>query len=265
MWMFGDPQFRRSNLSILFSALAGSLLALAVLALAPANAIRLGKAPPGLFELIFKTFQYPSFFIMDTFQSFPLPTLVSVALPGVLFLGLNSSRSDSKINPRQIIIFMVIVLLLAYLFIAASFAPSVYGQSYPIPRARFAARVIWTCALMMEGALIGLWIANMNKGFFQRVSWQRLTIFVLLLLSLYPVRTVLRNATDIPAYQSRALAWDLRDAKIRALKADGVHDIVIPFLSTEVIQDLGDHTGFRLNRCASMIYGVDSILAHSRR
>jgi hypothetical protein len=27
------------------------------------------------------------------------------------------------------------------------------------------------------------------------------------------------------------------------------------------IQDLGDHTGFRLNRCAPLIYGVNSIVA----
>jgi hypothetical protein len=261
VWWFGDPHFRRSNFSILFTALAGSFIALIVLALAPANSIRLETAPPGFLELIFRTLQYPSFFIGDTFQSFPLPTFVSVVLPAALFVGCNS---PSKITYKQIVLVMIVVLFLAYLFIAASFAPSVYGQSYPIPRARFAARVIWTCALLIEGALIGIWVASFRRGLFQQASWQFVLALVLMLLALYPLRTAFRNSEEFPIYQTRASAWDLRDAEIRKLKADGVQDIVIPFLSKEIIQDLGDHAEFRLNRCAASIYGVQSILAKSR-
>ena len=45
------------------------------------------------------------------------------------------------------------------------------------------------------------------------------------------------------------------------MKAQGERDLVVRFLSEERLQDLGDRTGFRLNRCASALYGVDSILA----
>jgi hypothetical protein len=261
---FGDPQLRRSSFRILFAALAGSFLALTVLALAPANSIRLETAPPSLFQLIFETFQYPLFFTVDTFRTLPLPTVISIALPFVLFLGLSSSQGIPKAPAKQSILLMIVVLLLAYLFIAASFAPSVYGQSYPIPRARFAARVILTGTLLMEGALIGIWIANLRRDFFQQIGWRYMIAFGLMLLAFYPLRTAVRNSAEFSAYQRRASAWDLRDAEIRKLKMDGVQDIVIPFLSKEVIQDLGDHAGFRLNRCAASIYGVQSILAKSR-
>jgi hypothetical protein len=66
---------------------------------------------------------------------------------------------------------------------------------------------------------------------------------------------------EIPVYRQRALAWDARDENMRALAAGGERDLRIHFLSGEIIQDLGDRTEFRLNRCASMIYDVDSILA----
>lgn len=264
IWWFGDPRSRGSSFRILFATLAGSFFALIVLALSPANSIRLESAPPGLFQLIFETFQYPLFFIVDTFRSLPLPTLVSIAFPFILFLGLSSSQGIPRVTAKQMILLMIVVLLLAYLFIAASFAPSVYGQSYPIPRARFAARVILTCALLMEGALIGIWIANLRSEFFQQTGWRFMVAFVLMLLAFYPSRTALRNSADFSVYQHRASAWDLRDAEIRKLKMDGVQDIVIPFLSKEVIQDLGDHAGFRLNRCAASIYGVQSILAKTR-
>lgn len=83
----------------------------------------------------------------------------------------------------------------------------------------------------------------------------------LLLLTLYPLRTASRLAAEVPVYQQRAHAWDGRDADIRALQVEGVRELTVPFLSTEIIQDLGDRSGFRLNRCASVLYGVDSIVA----
>ena len=66
---------------------------------------------------------------------------------------------------------------------------------------------------------------------------------------------------EIPAYKQRAAAWDKRDSEIRALKAQGVRQLVVRFLSDDQIQDLGDRREFRLNRCAAALYGVDSILA----
>jgi len=265
IWFRDDAQFRRFDLSILGWALAGSLVALAVLALAPANGLRLAKAPPNLFNLIIKTFKYPSEFIADEFLSFPIPVLISIILPSVLFIGINLPQHANPLKSRnQIPFLMIAVAFLGYLLIASSFAPSVYGQSYPVPRARFAGLVILTCALITEGALIGLWIARIGKSLSGPTSLRGVAVMILLLLSLYPLRTVVRNAADIPVYQTRASAWDLRDAEIRKLKADGIQDIVIPFLSKEIIQDLGDHSEFRLNRCAASIYGVHSILAKSR-
>jgi hypothetical protein len=82
-----------------------------------------------------------------------------------------------------------------------------------------------------------------------------------MLLALYPLRATSVNAMKIPTYQQRAAAWDARETEIRALKAQGVRDLVVRFLPDDPIQDLGDRTRFRLNRCAAALYGVDSILA----
>jgi len=78
---------------------------------------------------------------------------------------------------------------------------------------------------------------------------------------LYPLRGAWRTSIEVPVFQQRADAWDLRESEIRALKDQGVQDLVVRFLPDEGIQDLGDHTGFRLNRCAAIIYGVNSIVA----
>jgi hypothetical protein len=118
-----------------------------------------------------------------------------------------------------------------------------------------------TSALIINGALLGILVASTRMRFFQSIYLRRFAMLVLILLMLYPLRGAWRTSVEVPVYQQRAAAWDLRESEIRALKDQGVQDLVVRFLPDEKIQDLGDHTGFRLNRCASIIYGVNSIVA----
>lgn len=263
VWWRGEVWSRRSILTVLLCSLAGALIALLIMALAPANALRLETAPPGLVELVSRILGHTFEFIVDTIRTLPAPTLASVALPAMLFYVkfANSSQNLSKEAYNRLGILMVVIFLIAYLLIAATFAPSVYGQSYPVARARFAGRLLMTSALMMNGALLGMLIANTRMRFFQSTYVRRFVILVLMLLMLYPLRAAWRTSVEVPVYQQRAAAWDMRDSEIRALKDEGVQDLVVRFLPDEKLQDLGDHTGFRLNRCASIIYGVNSIVA----
>src|SRR6266487_958624 len=262
-WWWSDTRYRRSILIILLWSLMGALIALIIMALAPANSIRLQTAPPGLFELISRIIYYPLYFIVDTLRVFPLPTLISIVMPAILFYVKYAYPSQrlSKAARNRLGIFVVLVLMLAYLFIAASFAPSAYGQSYPVPRARFAGRVLMTVALMTEGAFLGTLITQVGIKFFQSTYLRDFAIFALMILALYPLRTAWRTLGEIPVYQQRAAAWDSREAEIYALKAEGAEDLIIRFLRNEKTQDLGDHANFRLNRCAAALYGVNSIIA----
>jgi hypothetical protein len=112
---------------------------------------------------------------------------------------------------------------------------------------------------MMEGALLGVLVAQVRA--FQSASLRGVVVFVLLFLALYPLRTAWRVAAEIPSYREYAAGWDERDAEIRRLQAEGIRDLTVRFLSAERTQDLGDHEEFRLNRCAAILYDVDSIVA----
>ena len=263
VWLWGPVHYRRSILVLLLWSLAGAFMALLVMAFAPANSLRMQTPPPPLPELLSRIVSYPSFFILDTLRTLPLPTLLSVAVTALVFYVqyMHPSAALSAQARSRLGILLIAVLLLAYLLIAASFAPSAYGQSYPAPRARFIGRVVMTAALMAEGALLGALVAQVKIQFLQSVSARGFAALILMILMLYPLRTIQRLSMEIPAYQQRAAAWDAREAEIHRLKEAGVRDLVVPFLSDEVSQDLGDRTGFRLNRCASILYGVDSILA----
>jgi hypothetical protein len=219
--------------------------------------------PPPLFELISKIVYYPSLFVTGTLRTLPTPTLISIILPALLFYvkcaHLHQQLSTDARN--RLVFLFILVLVLAYLFIAATFAPSVYGQSYPVPRARFAARVLMTAALMIDGALIGILAAQLRVKPFASARMRNFALLMLATLALYPLRTAWRTFEEIPEYQQRAAAWDARQAEILAMKADGQKDLAIRFLPEVPIQDLGDHKGYRLNRCAAALYGVNTIVA----
>ena len=85
VWWWGRRESRRSILTILLWALIGALSALMVMGLAPANSLRLQTSPPGLVELISRIVLFPFDFILDTFKSLPVPTLISVVVPALLF------------------------------------------------------------------------------------------------------------------------------------------------------------------------------------
>jgi hypothetical protein len=256
-------QSRRFVLILLSWSLAGALMSLVVLALAPANSLRLQTPPPGLVELALRIFTFPWEFIADTLRTLPTPTLITIAIPATLFYAKFSDPSQNISNQtrNRLLFLSIAVPLFAYLLIAASFAPSAYGQSYPVARSRFIGRLLMTTALMLEGALFATLLAQIKTKIFESVYVQRLALIVFILLALYPLRAALQISTQIPAFQQRAVAWDKRDSEIRALKVEGVRDLIVQFLPDDKIQDLGDRTEFRLNRCAAALYGVDSILA----
>jgi hypothetical protein len=212
--------------------------------------------------LAWDIFYAPIEFGIDSLQTIPLPILFSVVTSGLLFYlrHAGSDQNLSKSRQPNIALVIALVWLIGFILIAASFAPSVYGQSFPAARARFTGVVLFTSMLMMTGALMGILVARSGITLFRSPLFQAGAILLFAIISLYPLRTAWRVAADVPAYQQRAAAWDERDAMIRALKADGVQDLTIPFLRDDAVQDLGDRREFRLNRCASRLYGVNSIL-----
>ena len=260
---WGRNLSHRRIIALLLWSLAGVSVALILMAFSPSLSAYPEKVRPGFFEIAVRIIRFPLEFIVDTFRTVPLPTIVSMMIPAVLFFMkyVNDSPVSSQSDRRKLGIIMFVLPLIAYLLIAASFAPSAYGSSYPVGRARFAGRWIMTIALMTEGSLLGLWVTSLRTRFLEPVRFRVCATLILILLALYPLRAAWRVSAEVSTYQQRAAAWDSRDAEIRALKAQGVRDLVVRFLPQERIQDLGDHKGFRLNRCASIIYGVNSIVA----
>ncbi|NOY97735.1 MAG: hypothetical protein GXP40_00820, partial [Chloroflexi bacterium] len=187
VWLWVRDGYRRPALVILSAALAGALLAMLTMFLSPANALRLSTGTPDLAVLMIRFVKFPLDFIWDTFKTLPLPSFVSVAIPFLAFYGLYAdSPALEKEDRSHVWLAIVLLPLVMYALIAASFAPSAYGQSYPVERARFPARFVMTGALALEGALLAILVSQTRLT--ARFSAALVASVLLGLSALYPLR-----------------------------------------------------------------------------
>lgn len=240
---------------LLLWPLVGLSAAMLVMALAPANSLRM-DAPPPLSLFLYRLVRFPLDYIWDSLITQPVPSFLSAF--GILLVVLTAENLRVSFTLRKILLMALVLLVIMYLLIAASFAPSIYGQSYPVARARFTARVILTLTLILEGALFGMMLKSIP-----RLQRSLVPLLLLLLLAFYPLRAAVNMwQNELPRYQQRAAAWDARHAHILAQIAEGKKDILVEQLNGfEQVKELDSDPRHWVNRCAAAYYGVESIQA----
>jgi hypothetical protein len=248
---------RRAALALITSALAGALLAMFGMFITPANAMRLnGTETPSLLAVIPRALAYAAQFLAEAARLLRIPSAFAF-VSGALLAYLFAKETETSL-PRRAWLGLLIIPSLTYLLTVATFAPSAYGQSYPLERVRFPAHVLLVTALLLEGALLGLLAARWPLP-----RWTTaLAVLALTIAALYPLWMTRNNLKLIPEYQVRAAQWDARDARIRELAAAGEKNIVIWQLpGIAQVKDLDTRASHWINYCAAIYYGVDSISA----
>lgn len=263
-WGLNKSPQRNLVLSILGSSLAGLIAALLAMALAPANSLRLGTPPPPLPILISRSFLYAYQFSTNSLRTLLLPAFLIGFISFFLFYGLYIFWM-SALNKQQIkntAILLVIVPVFSYLLIVASFSPSVYGQGFPIERARFIGQLIIDTGLMAFGALLGVLLAQWKTQAADNIYFKIAFIVMLVIFSVYPLRAVSNLSKTFQEYKARAEMWDLRNAYTIRHAAQGERDITVPgFSGVFGIKELDVNENHWVNMCAAGFYGVDSIRA----
>jgi hypothetical protein len=264
VWIWGRGPSRHRSLLLLAWAFGGAVSAMLVMALSPANSLRLNSAPPPLPIVAVRSFQYALQFTVDQFSVRPLPVLLAVLTPMVLVFYTYApvSHGRSLLAARRAVAWLAAVAALAYVLIAASFSPSVFGQGFPLERARIAGLFILVATLMFEGAGAAMLLARHPWLMARRAQAQVIAAVLLTVLSLYPIRAAWLALAEAPEYRARTAAWDQREALIQKLKAGGETDLMIPqFDGLQGIKELDVDPNHWTNRCAASYYRVNSIRA----
>jgi hypothetical protein len=262
IWFFVKNKTRRTLLALAVSVFVGAVSALIVMAVSPA-VLNLGRNTPSFVEWLQRTTQYTYLFMIDVFKTLPLPSLFSFVFSTILVFVIyrdkeNSNIINARVN-RNIALALPFILIL---LIAAGFSTSAYGQSYPVARARFFAHYLTTITLMFEGALLGMWLSQIKWKFFGAVRFEYMAILILLILAVYPFRAGLQVIQDIPDYRERAEEWDVREAQIKTLIAQGETDLVVFQLDgADGVKELDTFASHWVNVCAAKYYEVNSISA----
>lgn len=262
-WFWVKRPTRKTALTLLTVSFVGAVLALIVMAVSPAHAFRLSNAEPPSIPVAFaRTFDYGIEFIINSFRTLPLPTLFTVLIPFLIFYHLYAAPIPalSSEQRKRIYILLAGIPILSYLLIVASFLPSVYGQSFPVERARFTGQLCLVVGLMIESALLG----SLAAHFRLQTSALKWTALVLLAVSaLYPLRAAWLAWGEVPAYRERAALWDGREVMIFQLIEEGQTDPIVPqFDGVLGVKELDVNANHWVNRCAAKYYGFDSIRAY---
>lgn len=248
---------RRAALALITATFAGAALAMVGMFITPANAIRLeGAATPSLSDAILRSFAYAALFFAESARLLKIP-LGFTFISGAALAYLHSKTAEIKI-PARAWLGLILIPALAYLLTVAAFAPSAYGQSFPVDRVRFPAHVILAASLLTLGGLLGLLAGRASLPRWTTI----MAVAALFIAALYPLWTIRNNYSMIPQYQRYAARWDQRDASIRGLAASGETDIVtwkLPGVAN--VNDIGPRPGHWINYCAAIVYGVDAISA----
>ncbi|MBN8656756.1 MAG: hypothetical protein J0M11_13555 [Anaerolineae bacterium] len=259
--LFDKSPRRTPALTLLSALLIGALLALVVMFLAPANALRINdeNGSPTLTAALLRAFEFAFLFLRISFTTLPIPFLGLLAISSLMTMLFMQNQPNVKFEPRVYWLFLLIPLLL-YGLVFASFAPSAYGQSYPVERVRFPAHFMLTITLTAFGICAGYVLSYIRFLNFMRYAVMTLA-FVSLLYPFWMMRQPLAT------YEFRrlfALRWDEREQMIYEMKAAGQTELVLPALDGyEGTKELDVRPYFWVNQCAARIYGVDLISAIS--
>jgi hypothetical protein len=258
--------FKRLALPLIVAGLAGSVMALLLIILAPGNSVRRAYFPPSpdLLTTIGTS-------VSGAFE------FITASLSGTIGLALIFSiwtfyfylraayKASSYLGLKRFIQSLVILSLSGFILITSAFAPASYAMSISPPsRALVIPTFILVCIVVGYGSLIGFAfvrvrsVREMNDRALHLFGF--VVMFVLLILG--PIASTRDVFALAPVANDLANIWDKRDQAIRAANLQGVSELEVPVLPySGGLEDIGPDPNHWLNRCVAEYYQLDSIVA----
>jgi hypothetical protein len=258
-----NNSWANDSLSTSIIYFASSLLALFVLLISPANEPRRLASygnPAPIHELPFLVFSLGFDFVEYFFESLPLPSIMLFVTVALLAFILNPEDTE-PLNTREFITWSLIVIVVAFVLISSSQAPSAYiEKGPPAPRIQIIPRFTIVLALSALAWLLGYFLHDKVKK-----KWTVLFAIMILLFTYgYAGRSIFITSKKIELYANRAEIWDKRNGNIYQAKEKGRLEVDVKGIDGAPVGGLKDfkpEASDWVNQCAARFYGVNAIRA----
>jgi hypothetical protein len=269
VWLVVRTPSRRNSFALVGAALAGSLMALLVVWLAPGNAVRLSAMParPHIFPFIRMAVTNSMIFHIHIPEGQCFPESLGSAGPHADHLCslCPNDKGLPRLRPTYLILALFLIPVLSSLLVFAVCAPSAYAESsYPEGRVLIEARFIMVFMIIAEGSLIGMGFSQMHlwAGEPAPLYLQLILAAIFLVVILYPLYDSRKTYQEIPFYRQRAATWDAHNAIIDSSLQQGILDVNIKdsqassFDEFSGLSDLTSDPANWVDQCAANFYGL---------
>lgn len=221
--------------------------------------LNLLQQTPDVWTLVRLSAVFGYYFLLDSLKGLWLPLGISLAI--AFFSGaaivIDSSYS---LSPARKVTAVLLIPTGIYFLVVCICAPTAYGMmAYPENRVLMFAHFVMVSGIILYGLFLGFIFRDF---FIQKSRWKEILLLGVIILCLYPLRSINMLWKDSQTARVRAQQWDQRHGVILDLTALGEDNLEVKVLdSFAQIAELGDDASFWVNKCAAQFYGVDSITA----
>jgi len=240
----------------------GSMLALAIIGLAPGTRVRQGTfaPPPGLYPLLANSRLYTFWFLRDAFlQHAPILMAVITLFAGAAALAAQHARLP-RLPGRWLASGLLTIPVVAFGLIYVCYVPVFYALQYlPPDRVLIINWYVLILATAAWGFVAGLSVAPRLVVVLRWPTLARIALGVVLvtLLAIPPILAALDIARTWPAARGFASTWDSDEAMLRAARANGGGTVTLARLDTPGhIDNLSEDPSFWTNQCVAQYFGV---------
>ena len=272
---------------LLIAGCIGSVVALAIVALAPGNATRQAHFPnpPGLLKVGLWSVLYAAFMFCRPVVSLARGAIVAVVphvlggtpswLPTALAMGTSplplmiailTGASLALLRRQPIAAAPPLkrarwwIPVAAFVLVCACMAPGAYGTSAPPPpRALLIPQYVITCLAACWGFAMAAVAAPALEPRVKAIS-PMVAMLVACLILLVPVAATPAIVRTGATLRQWAKEWDVADSQLKAAHAAGVRDAKVPALeSIAGVGSISPDVQDWVNICAAHYYGLHSI------
>jgi len=253
----------RKHITVL---LAGTMLALIVLVLAPGNAVRRAEypSPPDPLTLARTSFMDTGHFLKSVARSDAMTLVTVAAIAAYLGFHMGSGRRTAGSLKRLLGVLCAMALggvaLLVVLMLPVEYAT----RSYPSARALTTAQFVLAAGVVGSACLTGIGLARgrASPGRWGRAGSSLAACIVITCAIASSVTSIMSTQTLAKDAREFAVAWDQRDARIRSAVADGFRSISVPSLSSMgTLEEIKYEADDWVNVCVAEFYGLDQVVA----